>query len=98
MNKIRQRGVVVVRDIVDDEQAIGWRKTLEEFVKVNPVGGKDFRRFGADYDADAHKRRLSSRRQTVLPVIVSWLSALIVWLHIISWAAGLSLKCKRGVI
>jgi hypothetical protein len=44
LNKIRQRGSVVIRDIVDDEEAISWRKALEEFVKVNPkVEGKGVR-------------------------------------------------------
>ena len=34
---------MVIRDIVDDEEAISWRQALEEFAKVNPdVDGKDY--------------------------------------------------------
>jgi len=33
---IRQRGCLVIRDVVDDDKAISWRKGLEEFVKANP--------------------------------------------------------------
>lgn len=41
IEKIKRRGSVVIRDVVDDAQAIQWRKSLEEFVKANPdVEGK----------------------------------------------------------
>jgi len=41
LKKIKQKGVIVIRDIVEDEEAISWRKALEKFVKVNPnVEGK----------------------------------------------------------
>ncbi|TCD66348.1 hypothetical protein EIP91_001452 [Steccherinum ochraceum] len=36
---IRQRGCVVIRNVVDDAEATGWRKELQEFVKSNPVIG-----------------------------------------------------------
>lgn len=36
IEKIKRRGSVVIRDVVDDAQAIQWRKSLEEFVKANP--------------------------------------------------------------
>ncbi|PPQ72790.1 hypothetical protein CVT26_003319, partial [Gymnopilus dilepis] len=34
--KIKRRGTVVIKDIVPDEQAAGWKEELREFVKVNP--------------------------------------------------------------
>ncbi|KAF8622853.1 hypothetical protein AX15_006697 [Amanita polypyramis BW_CC] len=36
IKKIRQRGTVVIKDIVDDDEAISWRKDLEELIKTNP--------------------------------------------------------------
>ena len=33
---IKQRGCLVIRDIVDDDKAISWKQGLEEFVKANP--------------------------------------------------------------
>lgn len=40
VGKIKRRGSVVIKDIVDDQKAIDWRESLREFVKVNPVEGK----------------------------------------------------------
>ncbi|PFH48468.1 hypothetical protein AMATHDRAFT_65378 [Amanita thiersii Skay4041] len=37
IQKIKERGAVVIKDIVDDEVAMGWRRSLEEFVRVNPA-------------------------------------------------------------
>ncbi|KAF9453175.1 DUF1479-domain-containing protein [Macrolepiota fuliginosa MF-IS2] len=36
---IKRRGCVVIRDVVNDEQAIAWRESLKEFVRINPVDG-----------------------------------------------------------
>lgn len=48
MKKIKQKGVIVIRDIIEDEEAISWRKALDKFVKVNPkVDGKNFQTFSA---------------------------------------------------
>ena len=33
--KIKRRGTVLIRDVVDDAQAIGWKDELKKFVKVN---------------------------------------------------------------
>jgi hypothetical protein len=43
VEKIKRRGSVVIKDVVDDQKAIGWRESLREFVKVNPtVEGTSF--------------------------------------------------------
>ncbi|KAJ7503546.1 hypothetical protein B0H11DRAFT_2170795 [Mycena galericulata] len=34
--EIKRKGTVVVKDVVDDEQARAWKTTLEEFIKANP--------------------------------------------------------------
>ena len=34
--KIRQTGSIVIRNIVDDADAIAWRESLKAFVKENP--------------------------------------------------------------
>ncbi|KAK0498457.1 hypothetical protein EDD18DRAFT_1071133 [Armillaria luteobubalina] len=34
--EIRRKGCLVIKDIVDDEQAIAWKKSLEDFVSNNP--------------------------------------------------------------
>ncbi|KXN84869.1 hypothetical protein AN958_11999 [Leucoagaricus sp. SymC.cos] len=39
VDAIKQRGCVVIKDIVDDAKAIAWRESLREFVRVNPVEG-----------------------------------------------------------
>ncbi|KAF5357951.1 hypothetical protein D9756_001184 [Leucocoprinus leucothites] len=36
VDTIKRRGCVVVKDIVDDEKAVGWRESLREFARVNP--------------------------------------------------------------
>jgi hypothetical protein len=33
---IKRKGTVVIKDVVDDEQARAWKTSLEEFVKANP--------------------------------------------------------------
>ena len=40
IERIKRRGSVVIRNVVEREQASGWKKELEEFVKVNPVDGR----------------------------------------------------------
>jgi Protein of unknown function (DUF1479) len=37
--KIKRRGTVLIRDVVDDTQAIGWKDDLKKFVKVNDERG-----------------------------------------------------------
>jgi hypothetical protein len=39
IEKIKRRGSVLIRDVVDDTQALGWKDELKEFVKVNDVEG-----------------------------------------------------------
>ncbi|KAI0798536.1 hypothetical protein BC629DRAFT_1592113 [Irpex lacteus] len=38
-DNIRRRGVVVIRNVVPDEEATGWRNDLKQYVKENPVEG-----------------------------------------------------------
>ncbi|KAJ6474937.1 hypothetical protein C8R45DRAFT_935470 [Mycena sanguinolenta] len=33
---IKRKGTVVIKDVVDDDQARAWKTSLEEFVKANP--------------------------------------------------------------
>ncbi|KAJ6553578.1 hypothetical protein DFH09DRAFT_1166934 [Mycena vulgaris] len=33
---IKRKGTVVIKDVVDDAQAQGWKDSLEEFIKANP--------------------------------------------------------------
>ena len=35
IEKIKRRGNVLIRDVVDDAQAVEWKDELKEFVKVN---------------------------------------------------------------
>jgi len=35
VDEIRQKGTVVIRDVVDDADAISWRQQLKEFVEAN---------------------------------------------------------------
>ncbi|KZT20478.1 DUF1479-domain-containing protein [Neolentinus lepideus HHB14362 ss-1] len=36
LNNIKRRGCVVIRNVVDDAEATGWKKALEEYVATNP--------------------------------------------------------------
>ncbi|KAF4597097.1 hypothetical protein EYR40_007547 [Pleurotus pulmonarius] len=36
IEEIRKKGCVVIRDLVDDDEAIKWKDDLKEFVKTNP--------------------------------------------------------------
>jgi hypothetical protein len=33
---IKRKGCVVIRDVVDDAEAAGWKTSLAEFAKANP--------------------------------------------------------------
>lgn len=33
---IKRRGCVLIKNVVDDAEAAGWRKELEEYAKANP--------------------------------------------------------------
>ena len=37
---IKKRGAVLIKNVVDDEQAKAWKEDLKKFVKINPVEGK----------------------------------------------------------
>ena len=39
IEKIKRRGSVLIRDVVDDAQAVEWKDELKEFVKVNDERG-----------------------------------------------------------
>lgn len=34
--QLRKRGVAVVRGVVSEEQALGWKEEVREYVRVNP--------------------------------------------------------------
>ncbi|KAK0490729.1 hypothetical protein IW261DRAFT_1433824 [Armillaria novae-zelandiae] len=36
IDEIRRKGCLMIKDVVDDAQAISWRKSLEDFVSANP--------------------------------------------------------------
>ncbi|KAG6831567.1 hypothetical protein H0H93_013730 [Arthromyces matolae] len=36
IDKIKRRGSVVIKDVVPDEEAVGWKLQLKEFVQANP--------------------------------------------------------------
>ena len=39
--EIRRKGCVVIRDVVDDEEARTWQSWLREYVSKNPVDGNE---------------------------------------------------------
>ncbi|KIP06972.1 hypothetical protein PHLGIDRAFT_90163 [Phlebiopsis gigantea 11061_1 CR5-6] len=39
LESIRRRGCVVIRNVVDDAEAITWKDDLREYVQTNPVNG-----------------------------------------------------------
>ncbi|KAJ3490842.1 hypothetical protein NLI96_g1126 [Meripilus lineatus] len=39
IDTIQRKGCVVIRNVVDDDEASGWRKDLKEYVSSNPVEG-----------------------------------------------------------
>ncbi|CAK5269425.1 unnamed protein product [Mycena citricolor] len=67
---IKRKGTVVIRDVVDDDKARGWKTSLEEFVKANPqvegwpeTGAKQFFQLywtKAQIEARAHPNMLKS--------------------------------------
>jgi hypothetical protein len=36
IDDIKRKGSVVIKDVVDDAEAMSWKASLEEFVKTNP--------------------------------------------------------------
>lgn len=36
IERIRRRGSLVIKDVVDDAQAIAWKASLKEFINANP--------------------------------------------------------------
>ncbi|KAL5511381.1 hypothetical protein ACEPAH_4597 [Sanghuangporus vaninii] len=36
---IKRRGTVLIKNVVDDDQAISWREELKKYIKTNPVEG-----------------------------------------------------------
>ncbi|KAL5529483.1 hypothetical protein ACEPAG_5468 [Sanghuangporus baumii] len=39
INQIKRRGTVLIKNVVDDDQAISWREELKKYIKTNPVEG-----------------------------------------------------------
>ena len=42
---IKRKGSVLVKNVVDDAQAIQWREDLKKYVKTNPVVGEQLFRY-----------------------------------------------------
>jgi hypothetical protein len=36
MGEVKKRGVIVIRDVVSDEEALGWKQEVKEYIKANP--------------------------------------------------------------
>jgi hypothetical protein len=36
IDDIKRKGSVVIKDVVDDTEAMSWKASLDEFVKSNP--------------------------------------------------------------
>ena len=75
LTKIKRRGTVLIRDVVDDAQAVKWKDDLKEFIKVNDKRGvegifqfdQDIRLF---FFLITMQTRFSSQRQAVFPTLV----------------------------
>ncbi|KAK0231117.1 hypothetical protein IW262DRAFT_1445354 [Armillaria fumosa] len=74
--EIRRKGCLVIKDIVDDEQAIAWKKSLEDFISSNPdVDGfpRDDKQF---YQLYWTKSQLEARSHPNVLVASAWLNNL----------------------
>ncbi|PBL02195.1 DUF1479-domain-containing protein [Armillaria gallica] len=74
--EIRRKGCLVIKDIVDDEQAIAWKKSLKEFISANPdVDGfpHDDKQFFMLYWT---KSQLEARSHPNMLVASAWLNNL----------------------
>ncbi|KAG7439596.1 DUF1479-domain-containing protein [Guyanagaster necrorhizus] len=69
IDEIRRKSCLVIKDIVDDAQAIAWKKSLEDFITANPdadgspVGDKQFYRLywtKPQLEARAHPNMLAT--------------------------------------
>ena len=40
IERIKKCGSVLIKNVVDDEQAIQWKEDLKTYVKTNPVEGE----------------------------------------------------------
>lgn len=43
VKEIRDKGCLVIRDVVDDQEARTWQAWLREYVSKNPVAGRSTR-------------------------------------------------------
>ncbi|KAJ8469327.1 hypothetical protein ONZ45_g16928 [Pleurotus djamor] len=63
---IKRKGCVVIRDVVDDDEVVGWRQALENFVNQNDVEGipadnKQFFQLLSQVLARAHPNMLATQ-------------------------------------
>ncbi|KAJ7036836.1 hypothetical protein C8F04DRAFT_1394077 [Mycena alexandri] len=74
---IKRKGAVVIKDVVDDEQARAWKSSLEEFIKANPQseGGfpEDNKQFFHLYWT---KAQLQARAHPNMLAASTWLNSL----------------------
>jgi hypothetical protein len=68
---IKRRGTVLIRDVVDDAQAVGWKDQLKKFVKVNDDRGVEGIHCLQGYKHPLiSQTRYSRQRQAVFPPLV----------------------------
>ncbi|KAK0242477.1 hypothetical protein EDD85DRAFT_811490 [Armillaria nabsnona] len=76
IGEIRRKGCLVIKDVVDDAQAISWRKLLEDFVSTNPDadgfpdGNKQF------FDLYWTKSQVEARAHPNMLAASAWLNNL----------------------
>lgn len=67
---IKRRGSVVIKDVVPDEQATGWKDQLREFVTKNPdVDGKPPVIQFIDWLLSTTPRRTRTRQAILQPLV-----------------------------
>lgn len=71
--RIKRRGCVVIRNVVDDAEALQWKQDLVEFVRANPdvEGMEVVLTPHVDISHPYHNIRFPERRQAIFPTIVS---------------------------
>jgi Protein of unknown function (DUF1479) len=51
VDNIKRAGCVVIKDVVDDAEVLGWKASLEQFIRANPtVPGKSPRQASTIYN------------------------------------------------
>jgi hypothetical protein len=70
LDTIRHKGSVVIRGVVEEREAAGWKTALEDFIKSNPhvEGGPSFQNKLSD--SQLTPCRFPRTRQTILSTLV----------------------------